>query len=57
MSDEKTHVVIKNGQRASETLTEQDANKRADQMREKIGEAKGTPARESNVQVKQNLCG
>lgn len=57
MSEEKDRVVVKNGQRVSENLTQQEAEKRANEMRSKIGESAGTPARESKVQIKQNLCG
>lgn len=57
MSDEKDRVVVKNGQRVSENLTQQEADKRANEMRSKLGESAGAPAQESKVQVKQNLCG
>lgn len=57
MSDEKTHVVIKDGQRATGTMTEQEAQQQAAAMRQRINEKAGQPAKESTVQVKQNLCG
>jgi hypothetical protein len=57
MSEEKDRVVVKNGQRVSENLTQQEADKRANEMRGKLGESAGAPARESKVQVKQNICG
>lgn len=57
MSEEKDHVVIKNGQRASDLVSEDEAKRQADQMRQKITEESGKPVPESTVQVKRNLFG
>lgn len=57
MSDEKTHVVIKDGQRVSSIVSETDAHKQADAMRQKVNENTGHEGRPSKVEVKQNLFG
>lgn len=53
----KDHVVIKNGQRASGLMEKSQAEQTANALREKLGEAQGQKANESQVQVKQNLFG
>jgi hypothetical protein len=55
--EEKNHVVIKNGQRATGTMTEQEAQQQAAALRARINEKADQPVKESTVQVKQNLCG
>jgi hypothetical protein len=57
MDEPKDHVVIQNGQRATGTLTEKDANAQADKLRQQINEKAGQPVKESSVQVKRNLFG
>jgi hypothetical protein len=57
MDNEKDHVVIKNGQRASGLVSEQEAKAQADKMRQQINEKAGQPTKESQVQVKRNLFG
>jgi hypothetical protein len=57
MSEEKNHVVIKNGQRVTGLVSEQEAEKQAAEMRQRINEKAGQPVKESTVQVKQNICG
>jgi hypothetical protein len=57
MDGNKDHVVIKNGQRQTGLLEKSEAETKANAMREKLGEAQGQKANESQVQVKQNLFG
>lgn len=57
MDGNKDHVVIKNGQRQTGLLEQSEAERQANAMREKLGEAQGHKANESQVQVKQNLFG
>lgn len=51
----KNFVVVQNGQRASQTMTEEEARKEA-QRRKKLAETTGQPLGE-NIEVKQNICG
>ena len=57
MDGNKDHVVIKNGQRQTGLLEQSEAERQANALREKLGEAQGLKANESQVQVKQNLFG
>lgn len=57
MDEQKEHVVIHNGQRATGTLSEKDANKEASKLRQQINEKSGQPVKESSVQVKRNIYG
>lgn len=57
MSDQqKDHVVIVDGHRATGLLSEQDAQAEA-ARRQKLQEAGGQKTQESSVQVKRNICG
>lgn len=56
MSDDKNHVIIKDGVRASGLLTETEAKAKADKMRQ-LNEKQGGKPQESKIQVKQNLFG
>lgn len=55
IKDEKKFVVVINGQRASQTMTESEAHTEAKKRQTQTNENQSakTPA----VQVKQNLCG
>lgn len=58
MNDGNDHVVVKNGQRVSGTMSEAEANAEADRQRKQITERQGDKVQaEQQVQVKRNLCG
>jgi hypothetical protein len=56
-NDNNKYVVIKDGQRATGLLTQEAAEAQAAKIRQQINEQSGQPVKESNVQVKQHLCG
>lgn len=56
MEEKKEYVVVKDGQRQSGLLTQEQATQQAAQMQKQINEQAGSK-NESNVAVKQNLFG
>lgn len=57
MNTDKNHVVIKNGERATGLLSEQEAQTEAARLKQQIVEQTGQKSQESTVQVKQNIFG
>lgn len=56
MSEKKEFVVVKDGQRQSGLLSEEEAKRKAQQMQQQINEKAGKNE-SGNVAVKQNLFG
>jgi hypothetical protein len=57
MSEKKEFVVVKDGQRQSGLLTQEDAQREAQQIQQQINEKAGAKNESSKVAVKQNLFG
>lgn len=57
MDEKKEFVVVKDGQRQSGLLTNEDAQRQAQQMQQQINEKAGAKNESANVTVKQNLFG
>lgn len=57
MDDKKEFVVVKDGQRQSGLLTNEDAQRQAQQLQKQINEKAGAKNESANVAVKQNLFG
>jgi hypothetical protein len=57
MDDKKEFVVVKDGQRQSGLLTNEDAQRQAQQLQQQINEKAGAKNESANVAVKQNLFG
>jgi hypothetical protein len=57
MDDKKEFVVVKDGQRQSGLLTNEDAQRQAQQLQQQINEKAGSKNESGNVAVKQNLFG
>jgi hypothetical protein len=56
MDEKREHVVVKDGQRQSGLLTQEEAQRVAQQEQQKLNERAGEK-NEGRVQVKQNLFG
>jgi hypothetical protein len=57
MAEKQEYVVVKNGERQSGLLTQQEAQRQAEQLRQQLNEKAGQKTESSTVAVKQNLFG